>query len=155
MSSSPLRSPTGGRCSSYLLPAHLLKDAPGGWTAALNAGIPVSANRYKVISVDRTTGEITLQRNDKYWAGVSGPMTVVVRIGDATDLLAAFERGDLEAAQVRPSSQDETALAAVPPDRRVDVPEGGTIQLVMNTAAGPTADAVVRRAIVAAWARAP
>ena len=134
----------------YLLPAHLLKDAPGGWTAAMNAGIPVSANRYKVISVDRTTGEITLQRNDKYWAGVSGPMTVVVRIGDATDLLAAFERGDLEAAQVRPSSQDATALAAVPPDRRVDVPEGGTIQLVMNTAAGPTADAVVRRAIVAA-----
>ena len=135
---------------NYLLPAHLLKDAPGGWTAALNAGIPVSANRYKVISVDRTTGEITLQRNDKYWAGVSGPMTVVVRIGDATDLLAAFERGDLEAAQVRPSSQDEAALAAVAPDRRIDVPEGGTTQLVMNTAAGPTADAPVRRAIVAA-----
>lgn len=134
----------------YLLPAHLLKDAPGGWSAGLDAGIPVSANRYKVASVDRITGEITLQRNDKYWAGVSGPMTVVIRIGDSIDLLAAFERGDLEAAQVRPSVQDQAALAAVPPDRRVDVPEGGTVQLVMNTAAGPTADPAVRRAVATA-----
>ena len=46
---------------SYLLPAHLLKDAPGGWTNGLSSGLPVSANRYKVMSVDRTTGEIALQ----------------------------------------------------------------------------------------------
>jgi ABC-type transport system substrate-binding protein len=135
---------------SDLLPAHLLKDAPGGWASALTAGIPVSANRYKLASVDRTTGEITLQRNDKYWAGVSGPLTVVVRTGDSGDLLAALGRGDLEAAQVRPSAQDAAALAAIPADRRVAVPEAGTLQLIMNTGAGPTNDPAVRRAIVAA-----
>jgi ABC-type transport system substrate-binding protein len=135
---------------SNLLPAHLLKDAPGGWASALSAGIPVSANRYKLASVDRTTGEITLQRNDKYWAGVSGPLTVVVRTGDSGDLLAALERGDLEAAQVRPNAQDAAALAAIPADRQVAVPESGTLQLIMNTGAGPTTDPAVRRAIAAA-----
>ena len=64
--------------------------------------------------------------------------------------MAAFERGDLEAAQLRPSTEDEASLAAVPRDRRVEVPEGGTIQLVMNTAAGATADPVVRGAVAAA-----
>lgn len=133
-----------------LLPAHLLKDAPGGWSAALNTGIPVSANRYKVVSVDRTTGEITLQRNDKYWAGVSGPATVVVRMGDSPDLLAALERGDLEAVQIRPSAAEQPTVDAIPPDRRVRVPEPGTVQLVMNTGAGPTVDPAIRRAVVAA-----
>ena len=45
---------------SPLLPAHILKDAPGGWADGLDNGIPVSANRYKLSSYDTVTGQITL-----------------------------------------------------------------------------------------------
>ena len=51
---------------SPLLPAHILKDSPGGWTEGLATGIPVSGNQYKMQSNDAVTGEITLVRNDKY-----------------------------------------------------------------------------------------
>jgi ABC-type transport system substrate-binding protein len=37
-----------------LLPAHLLKDAPGGWSKALDAGVPVSGGPFAMTSVDRS-----------------------------------------------------------------------------------------------------
>ena len=145
------RSRTGATLFSPLLPAHILKDSPGGWAAALDTGIPVSANRYKMrLGGPRSPARSPWQRNDKYWAGVSGPATVVVRMGDSPDLLAALERGDLEAVQIRPSAAEQPTVDAIPPDRRVRVPEPGTVQLVMNTGAGPTVDPAIRRAVVAA-----
>ncbi|MGA8517275.1 MAG: ABC transporter substrate-binding protein, partial [Pseudonocardiaceae bacterium] len=51
-----------------LLPAHLLKDAPGGWSKALDAGVPVSGGPFAMTSVDRSRGEMVLERNDRYWA---------------------------------------------------------------------------------------
>ena len=33
---------------SPLLPSHILKDSPGGWTEGLANGLPVSGNRYKL-----------------------------------------------------------------------------------------------------------
>ena len=50
-----------------LLPAHLLKDAPGSWTGALANGLPASGGPFRVVSVDRARGEILLTRNDQYW----------------------------------------------------------------------------------------
>lgn len=133
-----------------LLPAHLVKDAPGGWTDGLAAGLPVSGGRYKMASFDTVTGEITLQRNDKFWSSQQGPATVVLRLGTVSDLAAAFGRGDLQALLVRPGSSDQAALTrAVPAERRVTVPSPATVDLIFNTASGPTADPRIRRAVAA------
>jgi ABC-type transport system substrate-binding protein len=136
---------------SPLLPAHILKDAPGGWTGGLDNGIPVSANRYKLSSYDRVTGQITMVANDKFWASTPGPATVVLRIGSPSELLAALRRGDLQALFARPDSTETSAIdLAVPLDRRTDVPLPATTQLVLNTTAGPTKAVAVRRAIATA-----
>ena len=133
---------------SPLLPAHILKDAPGGWTDGLDGGIPVSANRYKMASFDAVTGEITLVRNDKYWADNSGPATVVLRIGSPEELLAALQRGDVQAVFGQPDGAVAADIdAAVPADRRVRVPLPATVQLIFNTTSGSTSDPAVRTAI--------
>ncbi|MET3806754.1 ABC-type transport system substrate-binding protein [Nakamurella sp. UYEF19] len=135
---------------SPLLPAHILKDSPGGWTEGLAAGIPVSGNRYKMQSYDTVTGEITLVRNDKYWGTQPGPSTAILRLGTTTALIEALRRGDLQAVLLQPDAANQRSLdAAVPTDRRVTVPLPGAVQLVFNTTGGAVADVRVRRAIAA------
>ena len=136
---------------SPLLPSHILKDSPGGWTQGLAGGIPVSGNRYKMQGYDAVTGEITLVRNDKYWGTPPGPSTAVLRIGAASALIQALARGDLQAVLLQPDAADQRALeAAVPADRRVMVGLPGTVQLVFNAADGATADPNVRLAVAQA-----
>lgn len=50
---------------AHLVPSHLLQDVP--FTSALADGIPASAGRYLVRSVDRGRNVITLNRNDRFW----------------------------------------------------------------------------------------
>jgi ABC-type transport system substrate-binding protein len=136
---------------SPLLPSHLLKDSPGGWAGALATGIPVSGNKYKMDGYDTTTGEITLLRNDKYWGQQPGPAQVVLRLGRSADLLAALQRGDLQAAVLRPDQDLTTQLRQqVPAARRVTVPMAATAELLPAVGAGATADLQVRQALAAA-----
>ncbi len=135
---------------SPLLPAHILKDSPGGWTEGLASGIPVSGNRYKMQDYDTVTGEITLVRNDKYWGSQPGPSAAVLRIGSSGALIEALGRGDLQAVLLQPDKTDQRSLeSTVPPARRVVVPLPGTVQLIFNTAGGATADPGVRLAVAA------
>ncbi len=135
---------------SPLLPAHILKDTPGGWTEGLAAGIPVSGNRYKMQSYDALTGEITLIRNDKYWGAQPRAGAAVLRLGTPSTLISALARGDLQAVLLQPDAAEQRTLErTVPAARRFTVPLPGTVQLVFNTASGPTADAAVRRAVAA------
>lgn len=136
---------------SPLLPSHLLKDSPGGWSSALDSDLPLSGNRYRMTSYDAVTGQVTLARNDKYWATPPGPSAVVLRLGQPSDLLAAFNRGNVQALWFAPDAATAQDIAdQVPGDRRTVVPTPSSMQLVMNTAAGPTADVDVRTAIAAA-----
>ena len=133
---------------STLLPAHILKDSPGGWTQGLTSGIPVSGSRYKMEAYDPVTGQISLVRNDKYWGTPPSPSSAVVRLGTDAELIAALTRGDVQAVLLQPDAADEQVLdRTVPANRREQVPLPGTVQLVYNTATGPTADLRVRRAI--------
>ena len=135
---------------SPLLPAHILKDSPGGWTEGLATAIPVSGNRYKMQSNDAVTGEITLVRNDKYWGTPPGPSTAIFRIGTAAALIDALSRGDLQAVLLQPDASDQRSLEKlVPVDRWISVGLPGTVQLVLNNATGATADQNVRKAIAA------
>ncbi len=107
---------------SPLLPSHLLKDSPGGWSSALDSDIPLSANKYRMASYDPVTGQVTLARNDKYWATPPGPSAVVLRLGDPRDLLAAFNRGDVQALWLSPDGATaQDLLDQVPADQRTTV----------------------------------
>lgn len=133
---------------SPLLPAHIMKDSPGGWAGALATGLPVSGGRYKMTDYDTTSSQITLTRNDKYWLPQTGPATVVLRIGAPEPLLAALDRTDVQAALLGPAGLPPGRLAAaVPAARRTQVAEPGAVQLVFDTRSGPTAEPVVRQAI--------
>jgi ABC-type transport system substrate-binding protein len=135
---------------SPLLPSHILKDSPGGWSEGLATGIPVSGNRYKMQGYDSVTGEITLVRNDKYWGKQPGPSVAVLRIGTAAALTQALGRGDLQAVLLQPDAVDQRKLEElVPASNRVMVPLPGTVQLIFNTVQGTTSDLRVRRAIAA------
>ena len=136
---------------SPLLPSHLMKDFPGGWSAALSNDIPVAANRYRMTSYDAVTGQVTLARNDKYWADPPRAAAVVLRLGDQRDLLDAFRRGDVQALWLAPDgAMAELLRTAVPADRRVIVPQPATTQLVLNAGSGATADRNVRSALATA-----
>nr|WP_240189015.1 ABC transporter substrate-binding protein [Nakamurella flavida] len=136
---------------SPLLPSHIMKDSPGGWSAALATELPVSGNRYKMDSYNAVTGEITLVRNDKFWGAPPGPASVVLRQGGPSDLVAGLERGDLQAVLVGPGADSSAALAAaVPQERRVTVAEPASVQLVFDTTTGPAAEQDIRRAVAAA-----
>ncbi len=126
---------------SPLLPAHLLKDAPGGWEGALAGGIPVSGNAYKMQDNDATTGQITLVRNDKFWGRQPGPQTVVLRLGESADLAQALARGDLQAALLVPDDSTRQVLdagTAVPASDQALIPVPATVQIMFATA-GATA----------------
>jgi ABC-type transport system substrate-binding protein len=135
---------------SPLLPSHLLKDSPGGWSSALDSDLPLSGNRYRMTSYDPVTGQVVLARNDKYWATPPGPAAVVLRLGQPSELLAAFNRGDVQALWFAPDAATAQDIAdQVPGDQRTALATPSSIQLVMNTAGGPTADRDVRAAIAA------
>ena len=135
---------------SPLLPSHIMKDFPGGWGAALNSDIPVSGNRYKMNSYDPVTGQVLLARNDKYWATPPGPAAVVLRLGDPTDLIAAFSRGDVQALWLEPDADTvATVEESIPAERRTTVPLPATTQLIFNSTAGPTSSADLRAAVAA------
>jgi ABC-type transport system substrate-binding protein len=73
-----------------LLPAHLLKDAPGGWASALADSFPATAGPFSVKTMDVGRGEIILQRNDRYWETPALAERLVLRRGDQTDLVDAL-----------------------------------------------------------------
>ena len=134
-----------------LLPSHILKDAPGGWSGALDLRIPVSGNRYKFDDFDNITNEATLLRNDKFWGSQPGPATVIVRFGTDDALVNGLARGDVQAILVRPDSATQAVIdRTVPADRRAVVPRPAITQLLFGQGAGPTGDVTVRRAIAAA-----
>ncbi|MBM9468286.1 ABC transporter family substrate-binding protein [Nakamurella leprariae] len=136
---------------SPLLPSHLVRDAPGGFAEALAAGVPVSGNRYKLTDVNLVAGQLTLTRNDKYWAAQPGPASVTLRLGRPAELLEAYRRGELQALLVGPDpSVAGLFTVAVPADRRVLVPQPATVQLVFDATAGPAAEPALRRVVATA-----
>ncbi|MDQ3901948.1 MAG: ABC transporter substrate-binding protein, partial [Actinomycetota bacterium] len=97
----------------HLLPAHLLKDAPGGWSKALDAGLPVSGGPFAMTSVDRSRGEIVLERNDRYWDTPTQVGRIRLRQGSEAALVEALRTGGVQGALFgRPNAITESLLRA-------------------------------------------
>ena len=81
-----------------LLPAHLLKDAPGGWTDALSGEFPAYGGPFAIKSIDMARGEIVLQRNERYWGDPARIDQIVLRRTEQQDMAAALRSGTIQLA---------------------------------------------------------
>ncbi|QQM23152.1 ABC transporter family substrate-binding protein [Rhodococcus sp. P-2] len=98
-----------------ILPSHLIKDTPGGFSTGLSEGIPVSGAHFHVRSVDRGRDEIVLERNDRFWGKPSDPDQIVLRRGGTASQLAdALRTDDAQVAQVHSGSATDIQLSAIP-----------------------------------------
>ncbi|GAA4560017.1 ABC transporter family substrate-binding protein [Pseudonocardia xishanensis] len=129
-----------------LLPAHILKDAPGSWTGATAGGLPASGGPFRVVGVDRGRGEVVLARNDLYWATPATLDQIVLRRLDATQLAEALRVGDVDVAMPTADTDVATALAAY---QTRPAPRATVTDLVLRADYGPLADVRVRQGIAA------
>jgi ABC-type transport system substrate-binding protein len=133
---------------SGLLPAHLLKDAPGSWIGATAGGLPTSGGPFKVSSVDRGRGEIVLTRNDAYWDTPTVLDQLVLRRLGPSTLAAGLATGDVDVGLPPADEAVRTALAGVMPAPRVQqAPQSSVTQLALRADTGPLRDVHVRQAL--------
>src|SRR5437764_100605 len=133
----------------HLLPAHLLKDAPGGWSKALDAGLPVSGGPFAMTSVDRSRGEIVLERNDRYWDTPTQVGRIRLRQGSEAALVEALRTGGVQGALFgRPNAITESLLRAA--DLGVSptvVPQPVLVSVLLRPASRVLSDQRMRTAV--------
>ncbi len=135
----------------HLLPAHLLKDAPGGWSKGLDAGLPVSGGPFAMVSVDQSRGEMVLVRNDRYWDTPAQVGRILFRRGSDATLADALRTGGVQAALFgRPNAITESLLRAADP---VVVPRPVLASVLLRPASQVLDDQRVRTAVAAALDR--
>ena len=133
-----------------LLPAHILKDAPGSWTGATAGGLPASGGPFRVVGVDRARGEVVLARNDLYWATPATLDQVVLRRLDPQQLAEALRVGDVDVAM---PTADADVAAALSGYQTTPAPRPTVTDLVLRADYGPLADVRVRQALAASLDR--
>lgn len=95
---------------SDLLPAHLLKDVPGGWRSALSSSFPAYGGPFSIKSADTARGEILLERNERYWAKPAAVDQLVLRRSDQNGLAEALRNANNQFAL---TSTDAAGLRAL------------------------------------------
>ena len=64
---------------SDIVPAHIVKDIPGGFGAGLARAMPVTGGQFRVESIDPQRDEILLARNDRFWGQPAAPDQILFR----------------------------------------------------------------------------
>ncbi|KAA2264102.1 ABC transporter family substrate-binding protein [Solihabitans fulvus] len=137
-----------------LMPAHLLKDAPGGWPAVLADSFPATGGPFAVRTLDRDRGEIQLERNDRYWDKPVPLDRVVLRKADPRQTADALGNGDNQAAVVWADAIAVNLInSAKAPLTVKPVPRPEVARLVLRPVSPRLTDLRVRSAIVAALDR--
>ncbi|WP_367132289.1 ABC transporter family substrate-binding protein [Saccharothrix sp. HUAS TT1] len=139
-----------------LLPAHLLKDAPGGWAAALADSFPATAGPFAVRTLDQPRGEIVLERSDRFWEAPPALDRLVLRRASQHDTIEALETGDDQVALLRAdaiATKDVEELAKANPLTTVVVPRPEVVQLLFRPASPRMQDIRVRTAVMNALDR--
>lgn len=135
-----------------LLPAHLLKDAPGTWSNVLATGFPATAGPFAVRSLDEPRGEVILERGDRYWGVPTTLDRVVIRRSSRTAMIESLSKGDNQAALLRADASDANLIRAIQGVTTKPVPRNEVVQVLLRPA-GQLAEVKTRRAIVAALDR--
>ncbi|MEE6175808.1 ABC transporter family substrate-binding protein [Mycobacterium sp. 050134] len=134
---------------SNLLPAHIVKDVPGGFAAGLARAMPVTAGQFRVESIDPQRDEILIARNDRYWGPPAKPALILFRRAGAPAALAdSVRNGDTQVAQVHGGSAAFAQLSAIPDVRTARIVTPRVMQLTLRANEPKLSDAQVRKAIL-------
>lgn len=132
-----------------ILPAHIVKDIPGGFGAGLSRAMPVTGGQFRVESIDPQRDEILLARNDRYWSVPAKPDLVLFRRGGAPAALAdSIRNGDTQVAQVHGGAATFAQLSAIPDVRTARIVTPRVMQLTLRGQQPTLAEAQVRKAIL-------
>lgn len=142
--------PAWQRLFSDLLPAHLLKDAPGSWTGATLNGLPASGGPFRIVSIDRARGEVVVARNDLYWDTPTVLDQLVLRRLDPTAMATGLANGDVDIALPEADPAVRTALGGLNPAPHLQpAPQPTVTQLGFRSDSGPLSDLPARQGVAA------
>src|SRR5690349_3729407 len=134
---------------SNILPAHIVKDVPGGFAAGLARTLPVTGGQFRVESIDPQRDEILVARNDRYWGPPAKPALILFRRAGAPAALAdSVRNGDTQVAQVHGGSAAFAQLSAIPDVRTARIVTPRVMQLTLRANEPKLEDAQVRKAIL-------
>jgi ABC-type transport system substrate-binding protein len=132
-----------------LLPAHIVKDVPGGFPAGLNRALPVTGGQFRVDNIDPQRDEILLARNDRFWGPPAAPDQILFRRAGVPAALAdSIRNGDTQVAQVHGGAAAFAQLSAIPDVRTARVITPRVMQLTLRAQEAKLSDPVVRKAIL-------
>ncbi|WP_428363927.1 ABC transporter family substrate-binding protein [Mycolicibacterium sp.] len=132
-----------------ILPAHIIKDVPGGFAAGLEQAMPVTGGQFRVESIDPQRDEILLARNDRYWRQPATPDLILLRRGGAPAALAdSIRNGDTQVAQVHGGSAVFAQLSAIPDVRTARIVTPRVLQLTLRAQQPALTDPQVRKAVL-------
>jgi ABC-type transport system substrate-binding protein len=132
-----------------ILPAHIVKDVPGGFPAGLASALPVTGGQFRVENIDPQRDEILLARNDRYWGAPAKPDLILFRRAGAPAALAdSVRNGDTQVAQVHGGSAAFAQLSAIPDVRTARIMTPRVMQLTLRANEPKLAESAVRRAIL-------
>ncbi|MFD4670887.1 ABC transporter family substrate-binding protein [Lentzea sp. NPDC058450] len=135
---------------SNLLPAHLLKDAPGTWANVLSTNFPATAGPFQVRSLDEPRGEVVLERSDRYWEVPTTLDRVVIRRATHSQMAESLSKGDNQAALLRADAADVNLLNSIAKVTTKPVPRNEVVQVLLRPTSTTLRDVKVRKAVVAA-----
>lgn len=134
---------------SSLLPAHLLKDAPGGWDQVLESGYPATAGPFSIKQLDMPRGEIVLERNERYWEQPAVADRVTLRRADPAGLTDALRTGHDQLVVARTDAGGVAMLQSLGDKVVVKAaPRPSVVSLFLRPAGPDLADDRVRTALV-------
>src|ERR1700757_4830544 len=132
-----------------IVPAHIVKDAPGGFAAGLARAMPVTGGQFRVENIDPQRDEILLARNDRFWAGPAQPDHILLRRAGAPAALAdSIRNGDTQVAQVHGGAATFAQLSVIPNVQTNKIMTPRTMQLSLRGDQPKLADVRVRKAIL-------
>ena len=132
-----------------ILPAHIVKDVPGGFAAGLVRTLPVTGGQFRVDSIDPQRDEILLARNDRYWGEPAKPDQILFRRGGAPAVLAdSIRNGDTQVAQVHGGQAAFIQLGAIPDVRTARIVTPRVMQMTLRAQQPDLQDSQVRKAIL-------
>ena len=137
-----------------LLPAHLLKDAPGGWNTALADNFPATAGPFQVETFDQGAGQIVLQRSDRYWGTPTVLDEVVLSKTDSHGIADTLRSGNDQLAYANTTAAGLTLLQQLGTAVSLaSVPQPELATVLLRPASTDLANPVVRAAVLAALDR--
>ena len=132
-----------------LLPAHIVKDVPGGFPAGLTRALSVTGGQFRVDNIDPQRDEILLARNDRFWGTPAKPDQILFRRAGVPAALAdSIRNGDTQVAQVHGGAAAFAQLSAIPDVRTARLITPRVMQLTLRAQEPKLADSLVRKAIL-------